>query len=72
MKTSISISIDLEDDFEKELFEYVMSKGKRKKSSYLKRLIYADKIGVARQEITTSVADDAEADEDLDAMMDCL
>lgn len=41
-KTSITVSIDLNDEHEKKLFDYVMSKGSRKKSGYIKRLIYAD------------------------------
>lgn len=36
--TSISVNIDLEDDFEVSLLKYVQSKGN--KSKYIKRLIY--------------------------------
>jgi len=43
-KTSITVSIDLEDEHERKLFEYVMSKGSRKKSGYIKRLIHADMV----------------------------
>jgi hypothetical protein len=53
-KTSISVSIDLNDPFEKSLYDHVMSKGTRKKSGYIKRLIHADKIGVVIQEVTTT------------------
>ncbi len=66
-KTSITVSIDLTDPFEKELYEYVMSKGPRKKSGYIKRLIYADKMGISKNALTslnTTFADDDEDDED--------
>jgi len=49
-KTSISVSIDLEDDYERELFEYLMSKGARKKSGYIKRLIHADMLANKKRE----------------------
>jgi hypothetical protein len=68
-KTSISVSIDLTDEFEKELFQHVMSKGARKKSGYIKRLIHADMLGIRNRELTTTVMDDVE-DDDRRAMMD--
>ena len=40
MKTSITVSIDTEVDYEKQIFDYVMSKGKRKKSGFIKQVLY--------------------------------
>jgi hypothetical protein len=51
MKTSISISIDLTDEFESELLKWVESKGN--KSRYIKRLIHNDKLGKKEMTITT-------------------
>lgn len=66
-RTSITVSIDLTDPFEKELYEYVLSKGPRKKSGYIKRLIYADKMGISKTALNslgTTFADDDEDDDD--------
>lgn len=70
-KTSITVSIDLTDEHEKALFDYVMSKGARKKSGYIKRLIHADMVGITKKELTTTVVDDVE-DDDRDAMLDAF
>jgi len=50
MKTSITVSIDLEDDYERKIFEYLMSKGKRKKSGYIKRLVHTDMLENTKKE----------------------
>lgn len=46
MKTTISVSIDLTDEFEGELLKHVTKKGN--KSRYIKRLIHEDMIGAKR------------------------
>lgn len=71
-KTSITVSIDLDDEHEKKLFDYVMSKGPRKKSGYIKRLIHADMIGISEVSPVVYVEDDESEDEedDLKAMLD--
>lgn len=51
MKTSITVSIDLDDDYEREIFEYLMSKGTRKKSGYIKRLVHADMLENKKGEV---------------------
>jgi len=67
-KTSITVSIDLLDEHEKKLFKYVMSKGARKKSGYIKRLIHEDMMGISKQALPIVVVDDEDED-DKDAMM---
>ena len=42
--TSITINIDLQDEWERKLFEHVKEKGN--KSRYLKRLIHDDLMGI--------------------------
>lgn len=63
MKTSISISIDLTDDFEKKLLKYVEGKGN--KSRYIKRLIHEDLMGV--KALPVAVYQEEETDEDKEA-----
>lgn len=68
-KTSITVSIDLADPHEKRLFDYVMSKGTRKKSGYIKRLIHADMVGVSEPVTPVYKEIDNELDtEDVEAM----
>lgn len=62
----ISISINLIDDIEIELFEHLSKKSNR--SKYLKRLIYDD-LKQVRNQITTTVEHFEETlDKDLEAM----
>lgn len=63
-KTSITVSIDLEDEHERKLFEYVMSKGSRKKSGYIKRLIHADMVGISEAKSVAHCEDVEEIEED--------
>lgn len=63
MKTSITVSIDTEVDYEKQIFDYVMSKGKRKKSGFIKQVLYDRMIsekGVKSIPVVTVVEDDEE------------
>lgn len=53
--TSITINIDLQDDWEVKLFEHV--KGKKNKSRYLKRLIHDDLMGVKNMIMATVTPD---------------
>lgn len=64
--TSISLAINLLDEYDKEIFDHVMKKGSRKKSGYLKRLIYNDMMGIGKREmtITTHEIEDEEMDEE--------
>lgn len=59
--TSITVSIDLMDEFEASLLKHVISKGNR--SKYLKRLIYNDMIGVKMQIATTVMEEEYENEE---------
>lgn len=59
LKTSISVSIDLTDDFERLLFNYVVNKGN--KSRFLKRLIYNDMAGIQTARETTITTHEEEA-----------
>lgn len=68
-KTSITVSIDLEDEHERKLFEYVMSKGPRKKSGYIKRLIHADMVGIVEAAKVQIVEDDEESSNDFDGFI---
>lgn len=63
-KTSITVSIDLDDEHEKKLFDYVMSKGPRKKSGYIKRLIHADMMGISEVSPAYQVEDDDREDDE--------
>lgn len=65
-KTSLTVSIDLKDEYEREIFEYVMSKGPRKKSGFIKRVLYAHKHSI--KEVATTVHVDVDAAEDKNAM----
>lgn len=51
MKTTISVSIDLTDEFEGELLKHVTKKGN--KSRYIKRLIHEDMLGAKRATIVS-------------------
>lgn len=51
MKTTISVSIDLTDEFESELLKHVTKKGN--KSRYIKRLIHEDMLGTKRATIVS-------------------
>lgn len=70
-KTSITVSIDLNDEHEMALYNHVMSKGSRKKSGYIKRLIHADMIGENQYQykIKSVVFTEEEENEDIDAML---
>jgi hypothetical protein len=70
-KTSITVSIDLNDEHEMALYNHVMSKGSRKKSGYIKRLIHADMIGENQYQykIKSVVMQDDVEDEDKEAML---
>lgn len=63
-KTSITVSIDLEDEHERKLFEYVMSKGSRKKSGYIKRLIHADMVGINEGSTQREDVEEVEVEEE--------
>lgn len=74
-KTSITVSIDLNDEHEKALYEHVMSKGSRKKSGYIKRLIHADMIGENQYKYKLPpvvMQDEEEDDEDTEAMLNAF
>lgn len=67
-KTSISISIDLRDEFETALLKHVESQVN--KSRYIKRLIYADMMGVTEAVQVVQVEEERDEDENIKAMKD--
>lgn len=63
-KTTVSIAIDLDDEFEVKLLEHIKSKGNR--SRYIKRLIHEDMMGVQKVVAPVVVQED---EDDKDAML---
>lgn len=64
-RTCISTSIDLTNEFDRQLYEHVKKKGNQ--SKYLRHLIYTDIMLGARQLTTTIVTAQEEEEEDSEA-----
>lgn len=68
-KTSITVSIDLLDAFEKEIYDYVMSQGKRKKSGFIKRVLYLHKLGVSENKPIIAQVEPSEEKENMESFL---